>query len=221
MDILSFKTVLVAEDDDFMRRVLSTALTRLGGRVIETVNGKEALRVLNEPSKIDIALLDILMPEVHGLYVLHAIRAGATNQDFAIPVVLLTATHDEASVHYAAGLSCDGFLIKPINQTDIAERLSKIINKRMTLPYKPPHYRKIDVGPPDQPPSMPSARRPGLAMADIRIGMVFSAPVIGKGRELVPSGTRVTPELLILLRDLEKVVVIEPMAAEMEDDSII
>jgi two-component system chemotaxis response regulator CheY len=219
MDILTFKTILVAEDDDFMRRVLVAVLTRLGGRVIETANGQEALKVLNDPIKVDIALLDILMPEVHGLYVLHAIRAGLTNQDFAMPVMLLTATRDEASVHYAAGLSCDGFLIKPINQADISDRLTKIIAKRMTLPYKPPHYRKIDVGPPDKPPSMPAARPTGLAMADIRIGMVFSAPVIGKGRELVPKGTRVTQELLNLLHHLEKVVVIEPMMAEVEDSA--
>jgi CheY-like chemotaxis protein len=220
MDILTFKTVLVAEDDDFMRRVMVAVMTRLGGRVIEASNGKEALRLLNDPIKVDIALLDILMPEAHGLYVLHAIRAGLTSQDFAMPVLLLTATHDEASVHYAAGLSCDGFLVKPINQADIADRLSKIITRRMALPYKPAHYRKIDVGPPDQPPSMPGTKPLGLAMADIRIGMVFSAPVIAKGRELVPKGTRVTPELLNLLRDLEKVVVIEPMEAEMEDSSV-
>ncbi len=43
MDILSFKTVLVAEDDDFMRRVLVAVLTKLGGRVVESVNGKQAI----------------------------------------------------------------------------------------------------------------------------------------------------------------------------------
>ena len=217
MDILTFKTVLVAEDDDFMRHVLVAVLTRLGGRVIESANGKQALAVLNEPFKVDIALLDVQMPEMHGLYVLHAIRSGLTNQDFAMPVMLLTATHDEASVHYAAGLSCDGFLLKPIKQADIADRLSKIITKRMALPYKPPHYRKIDVGPPDRPPSMPSVRNAGLTVADLQVGMVFSAPVMGKGRAIVPKNTRVTQELLTLLFDLEKVILIEPMAAEMED----
>lgn len=216
MDILSFKTILVAEDDDFMRRVLVAVLTRLGGRVIDAVNGKQALAVLNDPIKVDIALLDVLMPEMHGLYVLQQIRAGLTNQDFAMPVMLLTATRDQASVYYAAGLSCDGFLLKPVNQADIAERLSKIITKRMALPYKPPHYRKIDVGPPDLPPMMPGARNAGLTVAQLRVGMIFSAPVIGKGRTIVPKNTQVTSELLTLLRDLEKVIVIELMTVEAE-----
>jgi CheY-like chemotaxis protein len=214
MDILTSKTVLVAEDDDFMRRVLVTVLTRLGGRVIDRPNGKAALAVLNEPQTIDVALLDVLMPEMNGLYVLHAIRSGLTRQDFEMPVMLLTATHDEASVHYAAGLSCSGFLVKPISQGDVANRLTKIMTQRMMLPYKPPHYRKIDVGPPDKPPSMPSARGKGLSVAELSVGMVFTEPVKGQGRVIVPKGTPVTAELLTLLRDLEKVFPIEPMKVE-------
>ena len=214
MDILTFKTILVAEDDDFMRRVLGAVLTRLGGRVLESTDGREALKLLNEPMKIDLALLDILMPNAHGLYVLHAIRAGQTNQDFEMPVMLLTATRDEASVQFAAGLSCDGFVIKPVNQTDLAERLQKVFTKRMSLPYKPPHYRKIDVGPPDEPPGTQANRTSGLKIDDLRVGMVFRAPVVAKSRTIVPPGTPVTPELLALLRDLEKVMLIDPMTVE-------
>jgi CheY-like chemotaxis protein len=216
MDILTLKTILVAEDDDFVRRVLVTVLTRLGGRVIESVNGKHALSVLAD-RKVDIALLDVLMPEMHGLYVLHAIRSGMTMQNYSMPVMLLTATRDEASVFYAAGLSCDGFLLKPIKQADLADRLSKIIAKRMALPYEPTHYRKIDVGPPDKPPSMPSAATRGRSVAELHVGMIFTAPVISRGRMIVPSGTPVTTDLLTLLRDLEKVFPIEPMLAESTD----
>ena len=212
MDILALKTVLVAEDDDFMRRVLVTALTRMGGRVIESSNGQQALAVLNEPNRVDVAILDVMMPQVHGMFVLQQIRAGLTNQDFEMPVMLLTATRDEATVHYAAGLSCDGFLVKPINQTDLADRLSKVFTRRMALPYKPPHYRKIDVGPPDQPLVMPTTKTTGLTVSNLRVGMVFAAPVKGKGKVIVPEGMAVTTELLTLLRDLEKVVLIEPMS---------
>ncbi len=155
-----------------------------------------------------------MMPEMHGLFVLQQIRAGLTNQDFALPVVLLTATRDEASVHFAAKLSCDGFLLKPVTQNDIADRLSKIITRQMALPYKPSHYRKVDVGPPDQPPMMPITNFSSVTVPQLRVGMVFAAPVIGKGRTIVPKGTSVTPELLTLLRDLEKVIIIELMSID-------
>jgi len=210
MELLSHKTILVAEDDDFMRRVLVTVLTRMGAWVVESANGQQALAVLND-RKIDIALLDVLMPEVNGLCVLHAIRAGMTNQAFAMPAMLLTATRDEATVHYAAALSCNGFLLKPINQTDLASRLAKIIAQQMALPYAPPHYRKVDVGPPDQPPAMPSARASGLSVADLTVGMVCSGPITGMGRTIIPRGTELTAELLTLLRGLEKMAPIDPI----------
>jgi len=212
MDILTLKHILIAEDDDFVRRILAAVLTKLGGRVTEAANGMAALTILNHPLPIDIVILDVLMPEAHGLYVLHRIRSGMTRQDFQIPVLLLTATHDEASVHYAAGLSCDGFLLKPLNHAELAERLKKIIAKRMTLPYKPNHYRRIDVGPPDEPPMMPGKRYVNMSVPQLRVGMTFSTPVVSKGRTIVPAGMTVTDTLLTLLRDLEKVALIEPMS---------
>ena len=51
MDLLSYKTILVAEDDDFMRRVLVTVLMRMGAWVVESANGQQALAVLNDRKK--------------------------------------------------------------------------------------------------------------------------------------------------------------------------
>jgi hypothetical protein len=214
MDILTCKNVLVAEDDDFIRRVLTAVLTRMGGRVTEAANGMKAVALLKNPIPMDLVLLDVLMPEAHGLYVLQQIRAGLTHQDFQVPVMLLTGTQDEASVHYAAKLSCDGFLLKPVNAKVLEERLKKLFLKRLALPYTPLQYRRVDVGPPDRPPSLPAARWTNLAVSDLRVGMVFNQPVIGKGKTLAPAGTPVTEALLTLLRDLEKVALIELMSVE-------
>jgi DNA-binding response OmpR family regulator len=186
----------------------------MGAWVVESADGKQAIASLND-RKIDIALLDVLMPEVHGLYVLHAIRSGATKSNFAMPVMMLTATRDEATVNYALGLSCDGFLLKPVKQVELEERLAKILTKRMALPYKPPYYRKIDIGPPDKPPEKPSVSLTGLCVADLEAGMVFISPVVGAGETIVPSGTLVTPELLVLLHDAQKQVLIEAMTIEL------
>jgi CheY-like chemotaxis protein len=246
------KVVLMAEDEAFTRRVLSTALQRLGAQIIDCADGKRALAALNEPRRIDVALLDILMPEMHGFFVLREIRGGRTRQDYAMPVALLTATQDEASVHYAAGLSCDGFILKPIGQQALSERLDRMLRRRMQLPYAPPHYAAIDVGPPDQPPRMPgehviiqapppvsgdpvitTAPLPGMAgehviteaplpddpddggqavltrqsvpVEELRVGMVLTAPIHARGRMLVPPMTPVTPELLTLPRELNRV----------------
>src|ERR1700756_1498404 len=119
MNILTMKTVLVAEDDDFMRRVLAAVLQRMGARVVECADREKALLELNQSIRIDLALLDVFMPRMHGVYVLQQIRAGLTDQDFEMPVMLVTATSDEAVVHYAGKLSCDGFLLKPVNYSGL------------------------------------------------------------------------------------------------------
>lgn len=224
MSTLFSKTVLVAEDETFMRRVLIVALERMGARVIDCADGKQALAALNDPQRIDLALLDVLMPEMHGLHVLKEIRSSGTYQDYAMPVALLTATQDEASVHYAAELSCDGFILKPIGQAGLAERLDRMMKRRMTMPYKPPHYRKIDVGPPDEPPRMPVLAKPEpdpeilpppppmvYGVSSLRIGMMFAAPLAAHGKVIVPEGTMVTRELLVLLLDLDRVKSLGPV----------
>jgi len=204
------KQVLVAEDDGFTRRVLANVLTSMGADVVECNDGQQAVKMLRD-RKIDIALLDVLMPHMNGLCVLQAIRAGNTLQDFATPVMLLTATRDEAVVHFAAALSCNGFLLKPVKRAELASRLSKIIEHQMAMPYEPQHYHEIEVGPPDQPPRMPSARKKGLTVLDLNMGMVFSAPVTSMERTIAPTGTTVTAELLALLGKLSRIAPIDPI----------
>jgi DNA-binding response OmpR family regulator len=143
------------------------------------------------------------MPEMHGLHVLKQIRAGITRQDYEMPVALLTATQDEGCVRYAAALSCDGFILKPITQNTLSTRLEQILHKRMKLPYKPSHYGSVDVGPPDKPPTMKTPAV--LGVEDLMVGMVFTKPVIAQSKVIVPSGTEVTHELLELLRNLDRV----------------
>jgi CheY-like chemotaxis protein len=208
--LLYSKTVLVAEDDRFARHVLVGALERMGAHVYQSEDGEHALSLLSD-RKVDIALLDLLMPKVNGICVLQAIRAGMTLQEFTLPVVLLTATRDTASVYYAGALSCSAFLLKPITSSDLGIRIAKIINRQLSLPYVPQHYRRIDVGPPDQPPAMPTVRTDGLGVAELKVGMVFTAPVMSLGRPVAPSGTTLTPELLTLLLKLDKVVPLGPL----------
>ena len=152
MASLFSKTCLVVEDEDFMRRVLSIALERLGAQVIECASGDEALAALSKPQRVDMVLSDILMPKMHGLHVLKQIRSGATKQLYDMPVALLTATQDEACVRYASALSCDGFILKPIGQVSLSQRLDQMLQKRLALPYRPQHYQQVDAPPPDEAP---------------------------------------------------------------------
>ncbi len=81
------QTVLVADDDADLRRVVSRELERLGHRTIEAEDGRQAIeRVFEHP--VDLILLDVRMPRMDGMVTLEALRASPPTRN--IPVILMT-----------------------------------------------------------------------------------------------------------------------------------
>lgn len=81
------QTVLVADDDADLRRVVSRELKRLGHRTIEAEDGRQAIeRVFEHP--VDLILLDVRMPRMDGMVTLEALRASPPTRN--IPVILMT-----------------------------------------------------------------------------------------------------------------------------------
>jgi CheY-like chemotaxis protein len=95
-------TVLVADDDEDMRALVSETLRADGHRVMEARDGEDLLghlqRALDEPSeRPDVVVTDVLMPRLSGLGVLDALRRANWN----VPVILMTVLRD-SSVHTLA-----------------------------------------------------------------------------------------------------------------------
>jgi DNA-binding response OmpR family regulator len=117
-------TVLVADDDEANRDLLSGLLTGEGYYVICTRDGEGALRaVRDEP--IDLALLDVMMPGKTGLSACLAIKSQPATR--LIPVVLvtgLTSTDDRIQ-----GIMCgaDDFLSKPVNKHELLARVHSLL----------------------------------------------------------------------------------------------
>ncbi|MBA3413920.1 MAG: response regulator [Chloroflexia bacterium] len=86
----SGSTVLVADDDPAVRRLVVTALAKSGYHVVEAVDGAEAVAIAARamPSLV-LALLDVRMPRMDGVEALRLLRAGAATR--ALPVVMMTA----------------------------------------------------------------------------------------------------------------------------------
>jgi len=104
------KTILVADDDKSIRLLLETELTMEGYRVALANNGLEALRKIKEETP-DLLILDIKMPDMHGLQVLKAVRKE--NKKF--PIIICSA-YDKMRDDYTiwAG-QIAGYLTKPID----------------------------------------------------------------------------------------------------------
>ena len=105
------RTVLVIEDDNSYRSLLTLLLTQRGYQVREAEDGLEGLNIL-QTSPVDMALVDFDLPLLHGLEVVRRLRQQQKFRE--LPIVMMTSygrrVHDSA---ITAG--CDEFLVKPID----------------------------------------------------------------------------------------------------------
>lgn len=116
------KTVLVIDDSDFMRMMLTDMLSREHHKVLQASNGEEGLRILKGEScgvPVDICILDINMPGLNGLQVLEIIK-----RDYpGLKVVMLSAICREEIVKETLKLGADAFVAKPFQARALLERI--------------------------------------------------------------------------------------------------
>jgi two-component system, response regulator PdtaR len=106
--------ILIAEDETIVRLDLRGVLERAGHEVCEARDGGEAV-VLAGEWRPDLAILDVKMPVLDGIEAARRITAAVP-----LPVVLLTAYADEATVARAVGVGVFGYLVKPFRESEIA-----------------------------------------------------------------------------------------------------
>ena len=116
------KTILVADDDKNTRLLFRTELTLEGYRVILANNGLEALKKIKEETP-DLLVLDLKMPNMHGLDVLRVIQKD--NKE--LPIIICTA-YEKMLDDYEVWVShVAGYLIKPID----LDRFKKMIKRSL------------------------------------------------------------------------------------------
>lgn len=120
------KKILVVDDDTDLRETLKISMENSGFDVLEAIDGESGLALaLN--SKPDLILLDITMPKMNGLQMLHALRKDAWGKD--VPVLLLTNADDPTHIVRGVELKSNDYLIK--SQTSL-ETIVKTIRQQLT-----------------------------------------------------------------------------------------
>ena len=107
------RTVLIIDDEQPVREVLSRFLTKAGYTVKVAANGQEALQMVHSQSPPDLIVLDLVMPVMSGFEVLSALRV--VPEWTRIPVVVLTATMGYSAEH----LQADALLMKPFDSVTV------------------------------------------------------------------------------------------------------
>jgi two-component system sensor histidine kinase/response regulator len=120
--------LLIVDDNADNRDVLSRRLTNLGHSVDSAASGGEAL-ILTEANEYDLILLDIMMPDMDGYEVLKTLKLSLSTA--AIPVIMISALDDVASVVRCMEMGAADYLSKPFNPVLLRARIgAKLWDKR-------------------------------------------------------------------------------------------
>jgi two-component system response regulator AtoC len=113
------KQILIVDDDDHIRFLLSTFLNERGYETEDADNGESALRWLNDHEP-DLVLLDIRMPGLSGIEVLERAHQRYPN----LPVIVISGYADEAMARDALRMGAYDFFLKPFDLSTLEMRLS-------------------------------------------------------------------------------------------------
>ncbi len=115
-------TVLIVDDEIRIRDLLKQYCLNESYKVIEAENGLEAIKIIKE-EKIDIILLDIMMPKMDGIKVLEEIK------DKKIPTIILSARKEEYDKLYGFDLGIDDYVTKPFSPKEVMARIKSIMKR--------------------------------------------------------------------------------------------
>ncbi|MCY6485345.1 response regulator transcription factor [Clostridium aestuarii] len=118
-----YKKVLVVEDEERMREIVSDYLRVSGFEVFEAGDGKMAMEIFEE-NQFDIVILDIMIPELDGWSVCKRIRKQSD-----IPIIMLTARSDEDDKLMGFELGADEYVTKPFSPKVLVARVKTLLKR--------------------------------------------------------------------------------------------
>jgi two-component system KDP operon response regulator KdpE len=121
--VLKQATILIAEDDPRMLKLVRRTLELEGYKVITAMDGRQALELALAES-LDLLVLDVMMPEMDGFTVAQKVRD--TSQ---VPILMLTARAAESDIVHGLDSGADDYLLKPFGADELAARVRALLRR--------------------------------------------------------------------------------------------
>jgi DNA-binding response OmpR family regulator len=122
------KTILVIEDDDFLRELEQKKLAEKGYTVLAAENSTKAFEVINTTERIDLILLDLLLPEVDGFSILKGIRENP--KATGVPVIIFSNLYEEKDAKRANKLGISDYMLKSnFTLDELAEKVRTFVGE--------------------------------------------------------------------------------------------
>ncbi|MCE5223663.1 response regulator transcription factor [bacterium] len=120
------KTILIVEDREDIAELIQVHLEKDGFATLLASNGEKAIEILGK-LKVDLILLDLMLPRISGMEVLKIIKSHP--KWGSIPVIIESARSDETDIVEGLELGADDYVTKPFSQKVLLARIHKILDR--------------------------------------------------------------------------------------------
>lgn len=138
---MSDNCILIVDDELRMRKLIKDFLIASGFSILEAEDGEQALEVFEkEKNRINLILLDVMMPKLDGWSVLRQIR-----QESKVPIIMLTARGEEQDELFGFELGVDEYISKPFSPKILVARVEAILKRTNQSQKEIKEYDGIEV----------------------------------------------------------------------------
>lgn len=116
-------TLLIVEDDKQTNEAICEYLKSAGHKIVPAFDGLEALKIFKQEN-IDLVVLDIMLPKITGLGVLHELRKKSS-----VPIIMLTAIEDEYTQVTSFDEQADDYITKPFSMVLLGRRVTALLRR--------------------------------------------------------------------------------------------
>ena len=135
---MGLSRVVVIEDETAIREGVAAALRAAGYEAIEAADGVAGLAAARRP-KVDLVLLDLMLPKLDGMAVLEALRKTHAT----LPVIILTARGSEEERVAGLQAGADDYVVKPFSAKELVARVAAVLRRS---PERPAAVSSLQVG---------------------------------------------------------------------------
>lgn len=133
--------ILIVDDEQRMRKLIKDFLIAKGYNILEAEDGEKALQVFEEnQTKIELVILDVMMPKLDGWSVLRQIR-----QNSKVPIIMLTARGEEQDELFGFELGVDEYISKPFSPKILVTRVEAILKRSKSETKEIKEYAGIKI----------------------------------------------------------------------------
>lgn len=131
------KKILIADDEERIVKLVSDFLTASGYEVLSAADGRQALDIFNAHSNIDLAVIDIMMPEIDGWALTKEIRKTSD-----LPIIMLSARAEEFDLLTGFESGIDEYVTKPFSPAVLVKRVDALLKRSSGKPLSGEEVKK-------------------------------------------------------------------------------